>query len=41
MGPKVQAALNFVKSKHQTTIITSLSNVMQALEGNAGTIITL
>ena len=41
MGPKVQAALNFVKSKHQTTIITSLSKVMQALEGNAGTIVTL
>jgi len=41
MGPKVQAALNFVKSKNQTTIITSLSNVMQALDGNAGTIVTL
>ena len=41
MGPKVQAALNFVKSKNQTTIITSLSNVMQALDGNTGTIVTL
>ena len=41
MGPKVQAALNFVESKNQTTIITSLSNVMQALDGNIGTIVTL
>ena len=41
MGPKVEAALNFVKLKNQTAIITSLSNVMQALDGNAGTIVTL
>ena len=40
MGPKVEAALNFVKSDRQTAIITSLSKVMQALEGNAGTIVT-
>ena len=40
MGPKVLAALNFVKSKNQTAIITSLSKVMQALDGKAGTIIT-
>jgi carbamate kinase len=40
MGPKIKAALNFVKSENQTTIITSLSNVMQALDGNAGTIVT-
>ena len=39
MGPKVQAALNFVKSGRQTAVITSLSKVMQALEGKAGTIV--
>ena len=39
MGPKVQSALNFVRSENQTAIITSLPKVMQALEGNAGTIV--
>ena len=39
MGPKVEAALNFVKSDRQTAVITSLSNVMQALEGKSGTIV--
>ena len=39
MGPKVQAALNFVKSGRHTAVITSLSKVMQALEGKAGTIV--
>ena len=40
MGPKVSAALGFVRSENQTAIITSLSKVMEALEGNAGTIVT-
>ena len=40
MGPKVSAALSFVKSENQTAIITSLSKVMEALDGNAGTIVT-
>jgi len=40
MGPKVSAALGFVKSESQTAIITSLSKVMEALDGNAGTIVT-
>ena len=40
MGPKVSAALGFVRSKNQTAIITSLSKVMEAFEGNAGTIVT-
>ena len=40
MGPKVLAALDFVRSKDQTAIITSLPKVMQALEGKAGTIVT-
>ena len=39
MGPKVQSAINFVQSENQTAIITSLPKVMQALEGNAGTIV--
>ncbi len=40
MGPKVSAALGFVRSENQTAIITSLPKVMQAFEGNAGTIVT-
>jgi len=40
MGPKVQAALDFVRSGDQTAIITSLPKVMQALEGKAGTVVT-
>ena len=40
MGPKVSAALGFVRSEGQTAIITSLSKVMEAFEGNAGTIVT-
>ena len=40
MGPKVSAALGFVRSKNQTAIITSLSKVMEAFEGNTGTIVT-
>jgi len=40
MGPKVQAALDFVRSRDQTAIITSLPKVRQALEGKAGTIVT-
>ena len=31
--------VNFVQSENQTAIITSLPKVMQALEGNAGTIV--
>ena len=40
MGPKVSAALGFVRSENQTAIITSLSKVMEAFEGNTGTIVT-
>ena len=40
MGPKVSAALGFVRSENQTAIITSLSKVMDAFEGNTGTIVT-
>jgi carbamate kinase len=40
MGPKISAALGFVRSEGRTAIITSLSKVMLALEGNAGTIVT-
>ena len=40
MEPKVSAALGFVRSENQTAIITSLSKVMEAFEGNAGTIVT-
>ena len=40
MGPKISAALGFVRSEGRTAIITSLSKVMLALEGKAGTIVT-
>jgi carbamate kinase len=40
MGPKVQAAINFVDAGGQKAIITSLDSAKQALEGKAGTVIS-
>ncbi|KQC06213.1 MAG: carbamate kinase [Candidatus Cloacimonas sp. SDB] len=40
MGPKVAAAIRFVKAGGEKSIITSLSNAVDALEGRSGTIIT-
>lgn len=40
MGPKVEAALRFVKSGGKKSIITSLAKAIEALEGKTGTIIT-
>ena len=38
MLPKVQAAVEFVKSKEgRTAVITSLDQALEALEGKAGT----
>lgn len=39
MGPKVTAAIRFVKAGGEKSIITSLSNAVDALEGKSGTII--
>ncbi len=39
MKPKIQAAVNFVKSTGNTAVITTLKNVDKALDGHAGTVI--
>lgn len=39
MGPKVTAAIRFVKAGGEKSIITSLSNAVDALAGKSGTII--
>lgn len=40
MGPKVLAAMRFVKAGGEKSIITSLSKAVDALDGKTGTIIT-
>jgi len=40
MGPKVRAAVAFVKEGGRQAIITSLEKATEALKGNAGTVIT-
>ena len=37
MGPKVQAAINFLESGGERAIITSIEKITDAIEGNAGT----
>ena len=37
MGPKVKAALRFVKGGGEMAVISSLDNVLDALEGKVGT----
>jgi carbamate kinase len=37
MGPKVQAAINFLDSGGERAIITSIEKIKDAIEGNAGT----
>lgn len=39
MGPKIQAAINFLESGGERVIITSIEKSAEALEGNAGTVI--
>ncbi len=39
MGPKIQAAINFIKGGGESVIITSIENAVSALEGNTGTVI--
>jgi carbamate kinase len=40
MGPKVEAAMQFVEKGGEKTIISSLSKAVDAFEGKTGTIIT-
>lgn len=40
MGPKVQAAINFVKQTNKDAIIGSLSDIVDIVQGKAGTRIT-
>jgi carbamate kinase len=40
MGPKIQAAINFLKSSGKKVIITSPSSIEKALKGKEGTTIT-
>ena len=39
MGPKIQAALYFLKHHGEKVVITSIAGVKEALNGNNGTII--
>ena len=41
MGPKIQAAINFIEQGGQEVIITSIEKSVQALEGDEGTKIVL
>ncbi len=40
MGPKIEAAVRFVKGGGRMTIISSLERAMEAIEGGAGTVVT-
>lgn len=40
MGPKVAAALRFVETGGTSAVITSLDNIVGALDGGAGTVVT-
>lgn len=41
MGPKIESAVNFLENGGEKVIITSLEHAIDALNGDAGTIITL
>jgi carbamate kinase len=41
MGPKIQAAINFLEEGGKKVIITSIENAVDALINNSGTVITL
>jgi carbamate kinase len=41
MGPKIQAVINFLESGGERAIITSIDKIIEALEGRAGTNISL
>ena len=37
MGPKIKAAMHFLKHKGDKVVITSISKIKEALKGEAGT----
>ena len=39
MGPKIQAAINFIRAGGQKVIITSIDNALNAIENDSGTVI--
>jgi len=41
MGPKVQAAINFIDSGGEKTVICSIEKLCAAVKGQAGTTITV
>ena len=40
MGPKIQAAIKFLKNGGQKVLITSIERIVDAIEGKTGTVIT-
>jgi carbamate kinase len=40
MGPKIQAAINFLEQGGEKVTITSIENAVDALVNNSGTVIT-
>jgi carbamate kinase len=40
MGPKIEAACDFIKRGGAKVVITSMENATAAAEGRAGTVIT-
>ncbi|HLC55160.1 MAG TPA: carbamate kinase, partial [Candidatus Nanoarchaeia archaeon] len=41
MGPKIQASIQFLKAKGKKVVITSPEKLKKAMQGKAGTVITL
>jgi carbamate kinase len=37
MGPKIEAAINFLESGGEMVLITSIENMTEAIEGHTGT----
>ena len=40
MGPKIQAAINFITQGGKKVIISSIDNAVDALDGKNGTVIS-
>jgi carbamate kinase len=40
MGPKIQAAIEFVRNSGKDVLITDVENLREALDGKEGTVIT-
>jgi carbamate kinase len=39
MGPKIQAAIKFIKNGGKEVLITSIERIVEAIEGKTGTVI--